>query len=73
MAIEKRDKWLETVILHEKSDSTYRAFKTDMKVHILPMYGHLKISQITKSLVSNLFSNGQINFKVETGVDGGGA
>ncbi len=50
------DKWLETVILHEKSDSTYRAFKTDMKVHILPMYGHLKISQITKSLVSDLRS-----------------
>jgi site-specific recombinase XerD len=48
------DKWLNEVIMHEKSHNTFRAFKGDLVVHIYPILGALKISKITKNHVSTM-------------------
>ncbi len=46
------DKWLKESVIHEKSNSTYRACDGDMRTHILPCYGSFKIAKLQKSHIS---------------------
>ncbi len=57
---EYADSWIKTTVPATCKESTLRNYQDILRLHVLPVFGELKVSEITKSKVKN-FLHGKFN------------